>query len=92
MYHDENILKQKAIEKEAKKIARDKAREEKKQLKALEKEKRNFKVGEIVMFHCDITNEDKVGEITKINMRNATIEDEYKCMFKVSRKDIINKL
>ena len=93
VYHDENILKQKAIEKQAKKLARDKAREEKKQLKEIEKEKRNFKVGDMVMFHCEVNDDDIVGEIVKINMRNAWVVPlESGIGYRISKKVIINKL
>ena len=92
VYHDENILKQKAIEKEAKKIAREVARDKKNMLKALEKAKRDFKVGEIVMFYID-TEIEVVGEIVKINMRNAYIQVATGgAPERVSKKDIINKL
>jgi len=93
VYHDENIIKQKALDKEAKKIAREVARDKKKMLKALEKEKRNFKVGDMVMFHCEVNEEDIVGEIVKINMRSAWVEPpEGGLGYKISRKVIMNKL
>ena len=92
VYHDENIIKQKACEKEAKKIAREVARDNKKMLKALEKAKRDFKVGEIVMFKNDPYG-DTVGKIVKINMRTAWVEQtEDGIGVKISRKCIINKI
>ena len=96
VYHDENIIKQKAIEKEAKKIAREVARDTKKMLKALEKAKRDFKVGDEVVYH--IQHEGEIvpgyGKIVKINMRTAWIEatDGNGSFTKISRKVIDSKL
>ena len=96
VYHDENIIKQKACEKEAKKIAREVARDNKKMLKALEKAKRDFKVGDEVVYH--IQHEGEIvpgyGKIVKINTRTAWIEatDGNGSFTKVSRKCIDSKL
>tara|TARA_R110000737_G_C14258332_1_gene427992 strand:+ start:156 stop:527 length:372 start_codon:yes stop_codon:yes gene_type:complete len=74
--------KNKAIEK----VARDK----KNMLKALKKAKRDFKVGESVMFYID-ADRDVAGEIVEINMINAIIQVYDGTFEKVSRKDIIKK-
>ena len=74
--------KNKAIEK----VARDK----KNMLKALKKAKRDFKVGESVMFYID-ADRDVAGEIVEINMINAIIQVYDGTFEKVIRKDIIKK-